>query len=242
MKPRIAIVAAMEREIEGLVKGWASTTRVYYGRQYKIFSSDHVAVTCGGIGAVPARRAAEAISSVLQPQVLISAGFAGATRSGFEVGAPLTPAAVVDVASGQRYATAFGSGTVATVHAVVGANEKADIFSKFSADAVDMESAGVAEVAQQRGLQFLCAKAISDLPDFDLPPIQQFVGPDGELETGRLVAFAAFRPVMWRQLRDLAAHSARAAETLAQVLGSLVKDPRVTESTNSAPMPEEAHK
>ncbi len=242
MKARIAIVAAMEREIEGLVKGWASTTRVYYGRQYKIFSDDDVAVICGGIGAVPARRAAEAIVSVHQPQMLISAGFAGATRSGLDVGTPITPASVVDVASGRRYPTRFGTGVVATVHTVVGPKEKAEIFAKFSADAVEMEAAGVAEVAQQRGLQFLCVKTISDLPDFDLPPIQQFVGADGELETGRLVAFAAFRPVMWRQLRDLAAHSARAAETLAQVLGSILKDPRLTEPTNSAPMPEEAHK
>ena len=242
MMPRIAIVAAMEREVEGLVKDWASITRVYYARDYKILSDGDIAVICGGIGAVPARRAAEAIASVHQPQVLISAGFAGATRSGFEIGAPLTPAAVVDAASGKRYPTLFGSGAIVTVHTVVGPKEKANIFAKFSADAVDMEAAGVAEVAQQRGLTFLCAKAISDLPDFDLPPIQRFVGPDGELETGRLVAFAAFRPVMWRQLRDLAAHSARAAATLTHVLGSILKDPRLTKVPNSAAVPEEAHK
>ncbi len=220
MTQRIAIVAALEREVAPLIKGWSSTVRAHQMRAFRIFERDRIAVVCGGIGAISARRAAEAIVAAHQPQVLISAGFAGAACPDMRIGDPLTAATVVDAASGKAYATQFGGGVLATVHATAGPAEKARLYARVGAHAVDMEAAGVAEVAELKGLPFLAVKAISDLPDFVMPPVQQFIGPDGEFETGRLVAFAAFRPAMWRQLRELAANSARAGETLCRVLSS----------------------
>lgn len=228
MIQRVAIVAALEREVAPLVKGWSSTVRAHQMRAYRIFERDRIALVCGGVGAVPARRAAEAIVASFTPQVLISAGFAGATSHGMQVGDPLTAATVVDAAGGKRYSTQFGLGVLATVHSTAGPGEKAELLARFGAHAVDMEAAGVAEVAELNRLSFLAVKAISDLPDFQMPPVQQFIGPDGEFETGRLVAFAAFRPVLWRQLRELAANSARASETLCRVLGSVLQHDDLT--------------
>lgn len=223
MKRRIAVVAALEREVEPLVKGWRSAVRAYEMRAYKIYSKDDVSLVCGGIGQIRATRAAKAIVTFCDPEILISAGLAGATNDGMKVGAPLTAETVIDTASGKRYQALFGGGVLASAPDILGPTEKRDLAGRFGAHAVDMEAAAVAEVADSRGLPFLAVKAISDEADFEMPPLQQFVDEEGQIETGRLVAYAAMRPGMWRSLRTLAANSAAAAETLRRVLASLIE-------------------
>ena len=48
---------------------------------------------------------------------------------------------------------------------VLGTPEKAELAAESGAVAVDMESAAVGRVARERGLPFLCVKAILDTPD-----------------------------------------------------------------------------
>jgi nucleoside phosphorylase len=74
---KIAIVAAMQREIAPLVRNWPMVTRQHEGRLYKFFEKLPVVLVCGGIGSEMARRAAEAVINLYQPAVVISAGFAG---------------------------------------------------------------------------------------------------------------------------------------------------------------------
>ena len=73
---KIAIVAAMEREVWPLIKDWPAVTKQYEGRSFKFFEKSPVVLVCGGIGSEAARRAAEAVTNLYHP-LIVSAGFAG---------------------------------------------------------------------------------------------------------------------------------------------------------------------
>ena len=79
---KIAIIAAMEREVRPLIRGWKVRAIEHAGRQYRlfedVFENAEVALICGGVGAESARRATEAVIREVNPAQIISVGFAGA--------------------------------------------------------------------------------------------------------------------------------------------------------------------
>ncbi|MGC1964198.1 MAG: hypothetical protein WA676_15785, partial [Candidatus Sulfotelmatobacter sp.] len=84
--PRVALVAALEREVSGLTKSWSRVEHQYDGRRFVFFERDEMVIVCGGIGVEAARRAAEAAIALYSPALLQSVGFAGALDAGLRVG------------------------------------------------------------------------------------------------------------------------------------------------------------
>ena len=89
-RPRVAIVAALEREVWPLVdveekpRPWRKPKR-FAGTRVRVFLSEGaVVLVCGGIGTECARRATEAVIQLYDPALVVSAGFAGATTRGCE--------------------------------------------------------------------------------------------------------------------------------------------------------------
>src|SRR5271154_4694989 len=99
---KIAIVAALQRELTGLIKGWSVVERDYEGRSFVCFESGDIVAVCGGIGLDPARRAAEAGIALYRPTLLQSVGFAGALDATLFAGDILAPAVVIDARDGSR--------------------------------------------------------------------------------------------------------------------------------------------
>jgi len=224
-RPRLAIVAAMEREVGPLLQGWrrreVPEALNDTARRTTIFDSDRGFLVIGGIGAKAAARAARLALELSQADVLISAGSAGALKPELRVGHVFRPATVVDAATGARFASQGGAGTLVTSGAILGPQEKKEVASRFSADAVDMEAAAVAAVAQERGVAFLAIKAISDDLDFVLPPMGQFVDDEGGFHTARFVGYLALRPRWWGAVRRMAGDSKRAATALCAAIEAL---------------------
>jgi hypothetical protein len=110
---------------------------------------------------------------------------------------------VIDVESGVRYPAGGGEWVVATASSISSPAGKRDLALKFRADVVDMESAAVAEVARQHGLEFTAVKAVADEADFDMPPMAAFVGENGVFQTGRFVSYVALRPKLWAAVNRL---------------------------------------
>ena len=218
MPNRIAIVAALEREIRPLVKDWHVSAREHDGRSFKFFEDDHTVAVCGGIGAQAARRACEAVISLYQPSLVISAGVAGALQSDIAPGSGFTPRTVVDAQDGSRTDVGSGTGILVTVGSVIGRGQKAAMAKSYGAQAADMEAAAVARGAQARSVPFCAIKAISDGVDSDLPPIDRFIRHDGQLHTAKFIAYVAMRPWLWRSTWKLARDSARASNTLCKLL------------------------
>jgi adenosylhomocysteine nucleosidase len=216
---RVAIVAALEREVRPLVRDWGASEKEYAGRRFRFFEKDDFVLVCGGIGAEAARRAAEAVIAIYAPKVVYSAGFAGALDPGLKVGDIVQPRRVVNAGDGSsvdvhRGRPDCGDGVLVSFGAVASPAQKAKLCDSFGARAVDMEAAAVARAAEARGVEFAVVKVISDEFDLSFPSMERFVDSSGRFLEGRFAGFAAVRPWLWPQVWRLARNSNRASRSL----------------------------
>ena len=220
MSAKVAIVAALEREVWPLVKEWPTSRVEYQGRGFKFFEKDGVALVCGGVGSEAARRAAEAIIGLHHPALVVSAGFAGGLDSSLQPGDSLTPRLVIDACDGSRTLIENGEGTLISFYTVADVEQKTRLAEAYGAQAVDMEAAAVARCAEAHGVRFLACKGISDSSDSRLPPLARFIGNDGRFQALKFVVHVVIRPWLWGPAQKLAHDSAIAAEKLCEVLSS----------------------
>jgi adenosylhomocysteine nucleosidase len=214
-KCKIAVVAALEREVAPFVKDWPQVQREYDGRSFKFYEKPDNVLVCGGVGAEAARRAAEAVIHLYHPVVLISAGFAGALDPSLLVGHAMVPSHVIDAGDGSRVEAGGTQGVLITFDTVADAEQKARFAKVFDAHAVDMEAAAVARSAHAHGVKFLACKVISDTSETSLPPLARFIGKDGRFHTVRFALHIAVRPWRWGAVRRLARDTMKAAKALA---------------------------
>jgi adenosylhomocysteine nucleosidase len=227
----LAIVAALEREVNGLTVRCTRVEHAHQGRKFTFFEQDDRVIVCGGIGMDAARRAAEAVIALYHPMLLQSVGFAGALNTRLRIGDIVSPAFVVDARDGSRSEIAGGEGTLVTFMEVATAQQKMNLAQAYGAQAVDMEAAAVASAARAHGIQFCAAKVISDELDFDFPEVTRFIDPQGQFRTASFAIFAALRPWLWRRVAILARNSNKAAIRLAGHLHGL--RPHLTDVTEA---------
>lgn len=216
---KVGIIAAMERELAPLVRGWKTDAISTDDRTFTLFESDGVFAVIAGIGCNNAEQAARAVAKQHRPALLISAGLAGALIRSLKAGSVFTPSVVVDAADGTEYrCVADGNhvsgGILVSSGEIAGAEAKRQLVTRFHGLVVDMEAAGVAKVAQQEQIGFRCVKAISDEADFAMPPMARFIAADGTFQSARFAVWAALRPWQWARVAALAANSRRAITTL----------------------------
>jgi adenosylhomocysteine nucleosidase len=237
---RVAIVAALEREVRSLIRDWRVREQEAGGRRFRFFEKDDVVLLCGGIGAEAARRAAEAVIALYAPKVVCSAGFAGALDLGLRVGDIIQPRRVINAGDGSSVDLNRGQGALVTFSAVAGAVQKAKLRDSFGAQAVDMEAAAVGRAAEARGVGFAVVKVISDEFDFSFPAMERFVDPSGRFLEGRFAAFVAVRPWLWPRVLRLARNSGRASRALCDWLRKM--DAASMEHSSSAESLEAANR
>ena len=221
---RIVIIGALERELGPLVKGWRSRKLQYGGREFTFYEGEHAVVVCGGIGGERARSAAQAAIAEFSPELVISAGFAGALVAELHTGDTIFPATVIDTQDGSRHSTAIqhapvgatslGRTVLASCPEIADGAQKRRLASSYRAHAVDMESAAVLRAAQVHNLPFLAIKAISDELGFELPPGMSDFVRSGQFDSRGFLLHVAVRPWLWRRVLGLARNSEIAAENL----------------------------
>jgi adenosylhomocysteine nucleosidase len=223
--PKIAIVAALEREVSGLIRNWRQIERQYEGRKFAFFERDEIVVVCGGIGADATRRAAEAVIGIYHPMQVQSVGFAGGLDRTLHVGDIFLPSVVIDARDGSRIETGdeYGRGVLVTFMAVAGVEQKAKLGEAYKAMAVDMDAAAVAAAARAHGIGFGAIKVISDEVDFEMPGMALFTTEEGQFKTASFVLFAAMRPWMWMRVASLARNSGKAEKALSAYLESFLR-------------------
>jgi|SRR5579872_7051887 len=212
--PKVAIIAAMEREVAGAIRRWRVTRREYAGRRYRFHENERAVLVCAGVGAEAARRACEAVIRLYAPALVISVGLAGGLEPSARVGSLLLPERVIDASDGSVIEIGSGQGTLVSWNSVADVKQKAKLGKSYGATAVDMEAAAVARGANARGVRFMAVKAISDAYDFEFPALQRFIAADGQFRSGGLLMFAAIRPWLWSKLLYLSRNSQRAASAL----------------------------
>jgi adenosylhomocysteine nucleosidase len=216
---KIAIIAAMERELAPLVKGWKKSVLSSGERKFTVFESDGLIAIISGIGCNNAALAASAVVEKFHPSTSVSVGLAGALIRSLKVGSIFTPNVVVDASDSAEYRCAADSsrisgGVLVSAAEIADAEAKKQLVQGFHALVVDMEAAGVAKVAQEANIDFRCVKAISDEADFAMPPMGKFLAADGSFHTGKFAAWAAVRPWQWLKIASLARNSSKATHAL----------------------------
>lgn len=220
---KIAIIAALERELHPLIRYWPSTTIIHEGREFTFYESNYAVAVCSGIGYEAGRRAAQAAVVNYAPELLISAGLAGALTPELHAGESIFPALVIDSRDGSRHETAIGSArlgnspfartVLVSSPGIASAEQKQKLGKAYGAHAVDMEGAAVARAAQVHGLPFIAIKSISDEVNFDLPEMTPFIK-NAQFQTARFALHIAVRPWLWIPVIRLARNTRIASENL----------------------------
>ena len=221
---KTVIIAAMERELSPLVRGWKKGEISSGERTFAFFENEGVIAVISGIGCKNAALAASAAVQQFHPSVLMSVGLAGALIRSLKVGSIFTPSVVVSTADGAEYrcsaeSTRVSGGVLVSAEEIAGAEAKQTLVQRFHALVVDMEAAGVAKIALGANIDFRCVKAISDEADFAMPPMTRFIDAGGNFQTGKFAAWAAVRPWQWFRVAALGRNSSRATRALCNWLG-----------------------
>ena len=229
----VGIVTAMATEVWPLIRNWRQNPHPWQNQPrvahpVTFFESDDAVLLCGGIGYEAGKRATEAIIEYAKPSVLIATGLAGGLKPEWTLGRTMVAAEVVDEATGRRFKTTYGEGTVVSSREIARAAKKRELALRFGADLVDMEGAAVAEVAEAHGLPFLVVKAVSDEMDFELPPLQEFVDAEGRFQGARFGFWAAWHPQWWPAIAQLKKRSDVAAAALAEKLREVIAEAQRT--------------
>lgn len=106
---------------------------------------------------------------------------------------------------------------------VASAAEKAALFQRFNAAAVDMESHGAARAAASAGAAFAAVRAVADPASRALPSAAlNAVAPDGSTRVMRTLLECAKAPGQFPALLKLGQDSGSALKTLRSVIGSIM--------------------
>jgi adenosylhomocysteine nucleosidase len=217
---KIAIIAAMEREVGPLIRGWKIRTIEHAGRQHRLYENGEAVLVCGGIGAEAARRATEAVIREISPARVVSVGFAGALNSSLRVGDLIQPRTVINAADGVRTDVGSGEGILVSSASVANKEQKSRLSKAYGGIVVDMEAGAVAQGALARGVEFAALKAVSDGVDFDLPAMDRFVEDDGAFNSFGFACHVALRPWLWGSTIALARNSSKASRALCGAIES----------------------
>jgi adenosylhomocysteine nucleosidase len=207
----------LPREIAPLVAGFVKSG-VKSPNGHPLYERGLVRLVCSGVGARHAAQTARWLVAEIQPELMISVGFAGAITPKYEAGAVLTPGRVIDDSTGEVFQCSAGETILVSSGAVLDETGKCALAAKYAAHAVDMEAAAVARVAQQQGTQFMAVKAISDEVDFSMPPMERFVDSQGNFRTVKLLARAVWHPSWWPVLAQLGRNTKLASSQLCRLL------------------------
>jgi adenosylhomocysteine nucleosidase len=230
---RVAIIAAMTGELKPLVRGWEHERRNGVNLWRRSFDEGEWVAACAGAGQDAATRAFAEIDRNGAVDIAISTGWAGALSDGLLARGIYRVTGVIDARTGERFTAEAPADSsprstnrdlghpgflLVTSPKVADESEKRRLAATYKADLVDMEAAGVARLAQIRGIPFYCIKGVSDGFTDNLPDFNRFISTTGQFQLPKFIAFVLLRPWYWRGLARMGENSRKAAQGIAETL------------------------
>jgi adenosylhomocysteine nucleosidase len=225
LKPRIAIVGALARELRPLVRKWKLESKQ---DGVVVYSSAEAVAAYAGIGAARARLAVAAALSFGPVSEIVSVGWAGGLHPAMTGGmvrridrvinATTREIFVLSTAGPAQQKNGLGKTVLLTLDRFASAAEKQYLQERYKADMVDMEAGVVAGIAREMGIPFAAIKSISDDDSFDLPGIERYATRDGRFREGEFAAYVALRPALWKATAQMGRTSSLAAKELCREL------------------------
>ena len=236
------MIAAMPQESGALLRRIGEWERTMFGPfrgyRFQLFNRNCLLVQ-SGMGIRRAIDATRALLAETSPQFLVSFGMAGAVKEDLQVGdvivarytclldkgipsqfqglASLTDAAQQAAAQAlQRRGARLFSGTAITTRGsqVVNLQPK-----RMAYPVLEMETAGIARVAAEQGLQLLALRAVSDGPQAPIPfDLEAMTDEDSNLQLGKLIRTALRHPRIILQSIRISKNVERAAKNAAIAL------------------------
>ena len=223
---RVAIVAALPREIAGLVRGTRPDAEMLR-RGVHLHRIDGAVVAASGMGASRATLAFAVASREKEIELVVSTGLAGACAVEVRPGEVMEPTLIVDAKTGERFTcdtTTSAQCVLVTTEAIAGVREKVRLRESYGAAIVDMEAATVARLAQARGLRLRAIKGVSDAHDFEMESMKRFADARGQFRTGAFALHTALRPQTWSSAMRLGRDSNRALAKMTAALRAVVEE------------------
>jgi adenosylhomocysteine nucleosidase len=240
----IGLIAAMPQESAALlhyIKGWK---RIAFGRldckSFELNEHNCLLVTSG----IGVRRASEVARDLIKfhaPRLLISFGIAGAVETELEIGDVVVPDACCKLEHGMpgpllplnpwpddalKAATFIAGGrgvrlVTGTAVTTGGAQVLEDQLRGLKHPILEMETAGIAQVAAEKGIPLLALRAISDGPRAPIPvDLGVVMDEDGNLKASMLMRAIVRNPRIVFQSKRVIRNSKIAADNAASVLNA----------------------
>jgi adenosylhomocysteine nucleosidase len=245
----IGIIAAMPQERDACLRIIEGPKRSMLGP----FRCDHFGLAgrdcwllTSGMGLKRAAQAASVLIEATNPQFLVSAGVAGAVREDLEIGdvvvsrntclldkglpglfQPLACLSVtawqaVELALQPRQARLF-SGTALTTRGSQFVQHQPE---EMANPILEMETAGIARVAADRGIPLLSLRAISDGPRAPIPfDLEVTIDEDYNLRVGEVIKALFGHPRKLPQFLHMGLNTRSAAENVAMALITALSQP-----------------
>ena len=226
---RVGIIAALPGELKPLIQGWRALapkdgTRLW---THAAPDGDVWVAACSGMGADAARRAFAAAEAGGSLDYVLSIGWAGAVNSELEPGQASALSLIIDAQTGEQFELAGGQPhrKLITAARVVDASEKKRLREAYpGAVMVDMEAATIARLAVMRKIQMGCIKGVSDGVRANLPDLNPFISPRGQLRLVPFLAHVAIRPQFWKAISELNQNSSKAAKAMCSLVLEFLRE------------------
>jgi len=238
----IGLIAAMNQESDALLRCVKGAQRIRVG-PFRGYTFDLYEQTCvlviSGMGMRRAGEAARRLVELKEPRLLISFGIAGAVETDLAIGDVVAAGSVCLLVGGlPDLFQPLGAWPEASTRAMISAlaGRGAQLFEGTAVTTagsqlvqgrpvgmthpvLEMETAGIAQVATQNDIPLLSIRAISDGPRAPIPiNLDEMLDKDANLKVGRLLKAVIRHPGILVQSRQLMVNTQRAADNAAMAL------------------------
>ena len=151
-----------------------------------------VLIAISGVGIKRARNCTNTLLQRFNPEIIVSAGFAGALNPKLKVGDLFLPDWVMSRKFNRKInldnklpyvAFNFSNGGLLTENSFINTRElKLDLFIESSAELVDMETWGIAERATEKSIRLISVKTVSDTTSSRLPRMEKIYNSDSNFD------------------------------------------------------------
>ena len=246
----IGILAAMSQESNAFLhlieQRECSKLGTYQCFRFRIQNRECWLLT-SGMGFQRATEATRALIDAASPQLLVSIGIAGAVNADLKIGdviassstcyldkegvpGPFQPLTRLSEAARQAAKQALQAGgvglypgTALTTHGTQFIQQQA---AQFSNPVLEMETAGIAGVAAEKGLPLLSLRAISDGPRAPIPfSLEKMMDEHDNLRNGEIIKTILGHPKMLPQLVRMGGNTRKAADNAALALFAILSQP-----------------
>jgi adenosylhomocysteine nucleosidase len=245
----IGLIAAMSSESDALlrcIKEWKRITLgPFRGYRFRLMDRDCLLVT-SGMGLKRAMDATRALLAVTNPHLLVTFGIAGAARPDLNIGdvvvarktclldkglpgqfqslATLSEAAWSAAAQAlQPLGARLVPGTAITTR---GSQVVPQQLGELAHPVLEMETAGIAQIAAEKGIPLLSIRSVSDGPQSPIPfDLEAILDDKDNLRIGKLLMMVLRRPQIIFQSRQMLQNTRKAADHAARALVAILSQP-----------------